>query len=198
MPRDFKKAEFKLRSTPSGQLARVEDLYRTITLGIPGTDMTPFSGQLSPDERRLLAEYVTTFSARYLNEEPPPAIEIPKEPPIDPAALARGAELYKKLQCAQCHGPAGRGDGESKELLDDMKHKVRSLDLTRSALKGGGARAIFRTISTGMNGAPMPAFADQASAAERWDLTHYLQSLGAPRGVLDYLFRDPAGRRPAP
>jgi mono/diheme cytochrome c family protein len=197
-PRDFRRGEFKLRTTPSGKLARLDDLYRTISAGIPGTDMPPWSGKLSPEERRLLAEYVTTFSPRYLNEDPPAPIEIPKEPPADRASIDRGQALFVKLQCPQCHGVSGRGDGVSKEMLDDTKHRVIALDLSRPMFKGGrGAPAVFRAISTGLSGSPMPSFFDLATANERWDLAHYVESLSGERSLFDYLFRDPAGRRTA-
>src|SRR5262249_23724140 len=51
-PRDFTRAEFKFRSTPSGSLARTDDLVRTIEQGLRGTSMMGWSRTLTKDEIR--------------------------------------------------------------------------------------------------------------------------------------------------
>jgi mono/diheme cytochrome c family protein len=44
----------------------------------------------------------------------------------------------------------------------------------------------------------MPSFGAALSPAERWDLSHYVLSLGHRRPTVDYLFRDPIGRSTPP
>ena len=41
-PRNFVEARFRLRSTPSGNLPTDVDLYRAVSLGMPGTPMPPW------------------------------------------------------------------------------------------------------------------------------------------------------------
>jgi cytochrome c oxidase cbb3-type subunit I/II len=38
---------------------------------------------------------------------------------------------------------------------------------------------IFRTMSTGLNGAAMPSFADNLTEEQRWAISYYILSLSA-------------------
>ena len=60
-PRDFTKALFKCRSTPSGTLPLDTDLYNTIGRGIHGSGM-PSWEPLLRQERADLVAYIKTFS----------------------------------------------------------------------------------------------------------------------------------------
>jgi cytochrome c oxidase cbb3-type subunit 2 len=194
-PRDFTRGEFKFRSTPSGSLARVEDLVRTISTGLSGTDMPAWAGTLTRDQIRTLAELVTTFSPRYAKEDPPPPLIIPPETPSNAASIERGKLLYKRLQCAQCHGEAGRGDGVSTK---NTRAQIKVADLSSGRYKGGhGAVAVYRAISTGLSGSAMPSFSALATSSELWDIAHFVESLHRSRGLIDYL-SDPVNRRSLP
>jgi len=46
-------------------------------------------------------------------------------------------------------------------------------------------RNIFRTFSTGLNGTPMPSFADNTSVDERWDIANYVNSLCEREGIIE-------------
>lgn len=50
-PRDFTRGIYKIRSTPSGQLPADRDLFRAITLGMPGSGMPAWKDKLSQQER---------------------------------------------------------------------------------------------------------------------------------------------------
>ena len=51
-------------------------------------------------------------------------------------------------------------------------------DLTEGHVKCGDKGSdIYRVFITGLNGTPMPSFADSISPAEAWDLVHFIQSL---------------------
>jgi mono/diheme cytochrome c family protein len=196
-PRDFTRGEFEFRTTSSGSLARIDDLARTISLGLRGTDMPAWSPTLGRDEIQLLAEFVTTFSPRYAKLDPPPPLNLVPETPADPASKARGKELYRKLQCAQCHGRTARGDGISNTVA--AATAARATDIASGRFKGGvGAPAIFRAIATGLSGTSMPSFLGLATQQDLWDVAHYVDSLKQPKGVLEYLFRDSAGRKSVP
>ena len=46
-------------------------------------------------------------------------------------------------------------------------------------MKGGSTgEDLYRVFMTGLNGTPMPSFADTIKPDEAWDLVHYMQSLG--------------------
>ncbi len=197
-PRDFTAGEFKFRTTPSGRRATLDDLVRTISVGIPGSEMPPFARRLRPEQRRLLAEYVSTLSPRALEAPPIERLAIPEPPPASLGSIERGRGLYAKLKCAQCHGTDGDGtDAEQTHLLDDWGSPVHATDLTRQYYKGGaGVRVVFRALSTGLSGSPMPAFT-QISDDERWDLARYVESLGRPT-VGDWLLDPDVGRRTTP
>lgn len=195
MPRDFTRGEYKFRLTPSGAPPRVEDLYRTISLGVAGTEMPPWREVLTEGQRRLLAEYVMGFAEidEESREEP---IAIGDPPPSTPETVARGKQLFEELQCGQCHGTGGRGDGPSvATMVDGWGKPIRPANLTLPYFKGGrGPKVIYRTIVTGLSGSPMPSFADLLPEEDRWALVHFVLSLTEEPGPLDYLFGDPAGR----
>jgi cbb3-type cytochrome oxidase cytochrome c subunit/mono/diheme cytochrome c family protein len=181
-PRVFTDGIFKLRSTPNGSLPTDADLYRTITMGIPGTAMPPWH-ELTEKERWYLVQYVKSFSDRFKDETPEPSIVIPPEPQNTPDSVARGKEVFKNMQCAECHGEAGKGDGPSAETLrDNWGNPIKPYDFTRGGqLKGGPApRDLYRAFSTGLDGTPMPSFADSLTPDQRWDLVHFIMSLSEP------------------
>jgi mono/diheme cytochrome c family protein len=189
-PRDFTRGEFKFRTTSSGRAPTAQDVLRTISVGIPGADMPAFKRRLTRDQRELLAQYVLAFSVKPFATQSAEAISIPAEPPGSPGSLVRGRELYEKLECAQCHGPDGDGNGAKEK-------SGRAADLTKGYYRGGrGIRVVFRTLSTGLSGSPMPAFL-QISDQERWDLARYVVSLSR-RGVGQWLLDPDVGRRSTP
>jgi cytochrome c oxidase cbb3-type subunit 2 len=198
-PRDFGLGEFKFRTTPSGRPPTTGDLFRTISLGLPGTEMPSFRRRLSPEQRRLMAEYVLTFSPRWIDSLATESIPMPPAPKSTPAAIERGRALYTKLKCAQCHGTNGDGsDATQKRLFDDWNALIQAYDLTRPYFKGGkGVAVIYRALTTGLSGSPMPAFVHVTSEEERWDLSFYVESLGES-GVGDWLFDPDVGRRSTP
>lgn len=189
-PRDFTRGELEFRSTPSGEPALEEDIVRTITLGLPGTDMPAWGHVIPPSERRVLARYVMSFSARFLTAELPRAVVISPETPADAASIARGKVLWGRFRCAQCHGTQGRADDSvSQRLVDDWGDPITAADLGRGVYKSGPTgRDLHRTLLTGLSGTPMPAFADLMGPTETWDLVHYVQSLAQPPGFFDRLF----------
>ena len=96
-----------------------------------------------------------------------------------------GKKLYEETGCVKCHGTLGRGDGPSAPTLkDDWGNPIRPADLAQSwTFRGGASREdIFRTMSTGFNGTPMPGFVDALTPEQRWAITDYIASLSGDRG----------------
>jgi len=183
-PRNFTLGSFKFRTTPSGSLPTDGDLYRTITRGVRWTAM-PTWHELPEKDRLSVIAYVKTFSPRWKEERPEPPIAVGEPPRPTRDLLARGKTLYAQAKCWECHGEGGRGDGPSADgLRDDSKFPIRPTDFTRGQFKAGGdVRDVYRTMTTGLDGTPMPSFADAMTDDERWAISYHVLSLSA--------FRDP-------
>ena len=184
-PRNFTTGKFKVRTTPNGALPTHQDLVNIIRRGMPYTSM-PAWPDLTDQEVANLAYYITTFSPDFTNpERVPKPVELPSAPASTSTSIEQGKKLYEETGCAKCHGAVGRGDGASAPTLkDDWDHPIRTADLTQSwTFRGGSTREdIFRTMSTGFNGTPMPAFVDGLSAEQRWAITDYIVSLSGNDG----------------
>lgn len=179
-PRNFTTGSFKIRSTPSGSPPLDEDLFHTITHGMPGSAMPAF-GFLSKEEQGALVAFVKKLAN--IKEKPERIIQLPPEPPQTAKTVAQGKELYTKMKCWECHGFEGRGDGpKARELVDDWGFPSPPNDFSRGIYKGGGGPSdIYMRFTTGLDGTPMPSFEDSLNEEERWALVHYVKSLGGPK-----------------
>lgn len=178
-PRDFTMGLFKCRSTPSGSIPLPTDLFDTISRGVHSTAM-PSWLPLTKQERADLIAYVMTFSARFKEEKPDAAVQIPPETPNTPDSIQRGKEQFQKLKCAECHGPEGRGNGPSAPSLRDVKgNPIVPYDFTTGErFKCGETnRDLFRIFMTGLDGTPMPSYSDYLKPDQAWDLVHFLRTL---------------------
>jgi cytochrome c oxidase cbb3-type subunit 2 len=178
-PRNFITGTFKFRTTPTGSLPTDGDLFRTVTRGIRGTAM-PSWHELPINDRLAAIAYIKTFSPYFAEEKPDPVLI--KDPPASsPALVARGKEIFQQAKCWECHGNTGKGDGPSAPgLKDDWGFPIRPADLTRGQFKAGpGVEDIFRTMSLGLSGTPMPSFAQAFSEEDRWALSYFVLSLSA-------------------
>ena len=196
-PRNFTLGVFKFRTTQSGSLPTDGDLYRTVTRGVRWTAM-PTWHELPDKERLAVVTFIKTFSSRWKDEQPEPAATITDPPKATPALVARGKDLYVKAKCFQCHGDGGKGDGVSApDLTDDLKFPIRPADFTRGQFKGGSTvRDIFRTMTLGLDGTPMPSFGDSMSEEERWAISYFVLSLSAWKDPLTgETLQIPAGAR---
>ena len=177
-PRDLTKGVYKFRSTPSGDLPTDDDLFRTISEGIPGTAMDSYKG-LPKTDLRALVMYLKALSPRFLKRPPGTPIVFPPAHLPTQEAVTRGLQLYRQMQCSACHGDEARGNGPlAQELTDPTGTPIRPADLTTESLKSGqGPQAIYRTIMTGLDGTPMPSYGDSLDPEEGWDLALYIFSL---------------------
>src|SRR6185369_12454342 len=123
-PRDFVAARYRLVSTWE-RVPTDQDLYDTITRGMPGSAM-PSWGHLTPEQRWGLVHYIKSLAEKPLVIRPSKApnadgsggqgvIQPPPQLPFDSAARTRALELYKDA-CASCHGATARGDGTEKQI----------------------------------------------------------------------------------
>ncbi len=184
-PRDFTAGKFKVRTTPNGALPTHQDLVNIIRRGMPYTSM-PAWPTLSDQEVSDLAYFIKTFSPDFSNaENVPKPVELPSAPSATNESVELGKKLYVETGCVKCHGTLGRGDGSSAPTLkDDWGHAIRAADLAQSwTFRGGPTREdIFRTMSTGFNGTPMPSFADSLQPEQRWAIADFIVSLSGSDG----------------
>jgi len=178
-PRDFVTALFRWRSTPTGTLPTDEDLYNTITRGVVDTVM-PTWKPLTPQARVDLLAYIKTFSPRWKTQKAGTPIPVPPEPAETIESVLHGRQLFDQMQCWKCHGPEGRGDGPSAPTLTDDKglpiKPYNFHDGTRFRC-GETNQDLYKIFMTGLDGTPMPSFADILKPIDAWDLVHFLRTL---------------------
>jgi cytochrome c oxidase cbb3-type subunit 2 len=180
-PRNLTRGIYMNRSTASGELPTDYDLYRTITTGLHNTAMPSFR-HMAQGDRWAVVQYIKTFSPRFddSTEYPLDVLNVGTEVLPSPQSLATGRALYLQMQCASCHGIRGQGDGPaSSTLADDFGNQIWPTDLTNpSNFKfGRSVLDIFRIFSTGLNGTPMPSYAQTLPDTARWHLANYVWSL---------------------
>jgi mono/diheme cytochrome c family protein len=106
-------------------------------------------------------------------------------PPMTEETIRLGAIAFQQQACTKCHGADGRGgrrpDVDPNNLpKDDWGHVAFAADLTSGMLHGGRRPIdVYRRISAGINGTPMPAFegAYRDSPETFWHLTHFIVSV---------------------
>jgi mono/diheme cytochrome c family protein len=178
-PRDLTKGRFKFRSTASGQVPTDADLTRTIVKGIPSTGMVP-QDHLSEGDVRAVIAFIKSLSPQFAGP-PPRVLAIPPAPLATPDAVTRGARVYVKGECAECHGKEARGDGPSAKDLS-----IKPSDLARRPLKSGETTLdLVRTLLTGLDGTPMPSYHQVLEDDEIWDLAYWLHARGGPPETTD-------------
>jgi len=200
-PRNFNQGTFKFRHTASGELplfdakkpvAGQNDLFDTVTHGLPGSAMPPWEGILTEEQRLQVLAFVTTQlvkDRKFTDKETETQTvlnmdEIAKTKiNSSPESIEKGKQLFVDKKCFECHGVEGRGDGNAFNLKDDWGFAIQPAD-QRKCWNFRGSRQdpynpmnIFRTFSTGVNGTPMPSFADSTTIEERWHLANFVQSL---------------------
>ena len=179
LPRNFVAATFKCRSTPTGTLPTDEDLFDAITRGFYTTYM-PSWVTLTNQQRADLVAFIKTVSPRWKNEKAGAPIKVPAEPALTVDSVKHGKELFTKLECWKCHGQEGRGDGPSAATLTDSNDQpIRPYNFAAGTrFKCGETNSdLYKIFMTGLDGTPMPAFADTMKPEEAWDLVHYLRTL---------------------
>ena len=198
-PRNFNQGTFKIRHTASGELPLFDakkpipgqnDLFETVTHGLPGSAMPPWEGILTDEQRLQVLSFVTTQLVKDRKftdkqSESQTVLQLSELKPIAQSeeSLKKGAELIVEKKCVECHGMEGRGDGNAFNLKDDWGFSIQPANWHKCWNFRGSRQDpynvtnIFRTFSTGVNGTPMPSFADNTTVEERWHIANFVNSL---------------------
>ncbi len=179
LPRNFVAATFKCRSTPTGTLPTDEDLYDSVGRGFNNSNM-PAWNSLTKQQRADMVAFIKTFSPRWKTDKPGDPIHVPAESAVTLDSIKHGKELFTKLECWKCHGQEGRGDGPSAATLTDSNDQpIRPYNFAAGSRFKCGAtnHDLYKIFMTGLDGTPMPSFADVIKPEDAWDLVHYLRTL---------------------
>lgn len=124
--------------------------------------------------------------------------------------VAAGKQAFLTRGCSKCHGEDGRGQTKDNRGTDGWGFPTRAADLTSGMLHGGNRPVdIYRRIYGGINGTPMPSFANVLKEEPEtiWNLVAYVMSISGrrrmgevpPPGALNpYLPRDAAASAETP
>ncbi|MCX6552646.1 MAG: c-type cytochrome [Acidobacteria bacterium] len=178
-PRDFTRGMYKFRSTQSGSIPSDDDLDRAIAGGMPGTAMPAWKGMLTDSQITALVGYVKHFSPRFATDQPAP-IKASQPVPPTPDSIDKGKAAFGALACGACHGDNGTGAGAvTAGMKDDWGNDIKAAVLNEPWTFRGGSTAtdIYLRIKTGIDGTPMPSFADTASDQDIWNVANYVVSI---------------------
>ena len=207
-PRNFIQGTFKIRTTDSGELPMEADLITTVRNGLQGSAMPAWGEFLSEDEIFAVVEFVKTLvQDRDFDDTEDEEVFVqdfgtnpwgttgPYHLGVPQVDIDAGKEIFTKNKCFECHGGEGRGDGNP-TMKDDWGFPIVAADWQQCWNFRGARRDPFnpfhivRTISTGMNGTPMPNFKDQITVEDRWKIAAFVNSL-CPRKKIDLLTNKP-------
>ncbi len=140
--------------------------------------------QFAWDEEELpdLEETADIILGRWSPQAARPVYPATPEPPMTEETVARGKEIFASSSggsCSSCHGEGGRGDGPAAaDFLDDWGYPIVPRDLTTGVFRAGSESAdLYRSIVTGINGTPMPAYGGSIDPEDIWCIVHFIQSL---------------------
>lgn len=104
----------------------------------------------------------------------PKAYQEAKNPLPDSAKNIDAGELLFKEQCVSCHGKAGIGNGEAGNELNPKPANIAFIMDKPIATDA----FLFWSISEGgvPLGTAMPAFKEQLTKEQRWQIIHYLRT----------------------
>jgi mono/diheme cytochrome c family protein len=212
-PRNFIQGTFKIRTTDSGQLPLESDLVQTVKNGLTGSAMPPWGEVLNDDEVVAVVNFVKTLVQDRNFDDADEEVQVQEVGPmpwktssgksegynqylgVPQDAIEAGKQIFQKNKCWECHGGEGRGDGNP-TMKDDWGFPIVAADWQQCWNFRGARRDFYnpfnivRTISTGLNGTPMPNFREQITVEDRWKLAAFVSSL-CPRKKIDKLTNKP-------
>ena len=152
-------------NSPDVREKEKEELYHTISEGVPGTMMTGWVNALEPAEIESLVSFLLNWDViegEGLHLSPPEPVHVDLDNPEE--VLALGERLFSTT-CSACHGENGSGGtGPALNSLQVLTNKTDE-QIANTIIQGG-----HRPNST------MPAFGDRMTSIEIDALVDYIRS----------------------
>jgi len=182
-PRDFSMGVYKYKTSQAKDMVVMdEDIFKRISLGMPGTGMPAWSDMLSETDRWDLVAFVKSLTDMF--EEPPTKLDYSGKIKSSPESIEKGKKAFQEAKCFECHGQTGKGS-LIKKLKEDSGKRVWPRNLTKPwTFRGGTAvEDIYSRVTNGIPNTPMPSFFAETtgkgklSEEDRWNVANYVRSL---------------------
>ena len=141
-------------------------------------DMADSDSAVNSDE--VKSDLIPAVLTRWSEAEAAEVLPASPQPRFTPEFVERGKKAFLTRGCSKCHGEDGRGQTADNRGADAWGFQTRAADLTSGMLHGGNRPIdIYRRIYNGINGTPMPSFANVLKDEPEtvWDLVSYVLSL---------------------
>ena len=164
--------EYVLALTMRGELERLLASYA-------------YEDEELPDEEGL-QETVDEILAAWEDSSSKIVMPVTVMPPMTEESVRIGHEIFLGKACNKCHGKFGRGGsiGNVEIGKDAWGNEGSAADLSSGMFRGGNRPLdIYRRISSGINGTPMPSFKKtfQDNPDDIWHLVHFIKATGNRR-----------------
>ncbi|MBS0206089.1 MAG: c-type cytochrome [Planctomycetes bacterium] len=137
------------------------------------------------DPEVVESDLVPAVLNRWLQSESSEVFPVTPQPRFTQEHVERGQKAFLSKGCSKCHGDDGRGQTlDNFGKTDAWGFHTRAADLTSGMLHGGNRPLdIYRRIYNGINGTPMPSFANALKEEPDtiWDLVAYALSVSNRR-----------------
>ncbi|MCA8996589.1 MAG: c-type cytochrome [Planctomycetaceae bacterium] len=157
------------------------------------TSIAEFDEEVDPEV--IQDEVVPVIESQWNTAKGNEIVPMTTQPVFTMDHVKRGKEAFLSKGCSKCHGDDGRGQTKENlagDLKDTWGHVTRAADLTSGMLHGGQRPIdVYKRIYAGINGTPMPGFANafKEEPDTIWDLVAFVLSVSNRRRM---------GERPAP
>jgi mono/diheme cytochrome c family protein len=131
----------------------------------------------SVDEQTVKDELIPAVLTRWTDAEGAEVLPAIPQPRFTREHVERGKKAFLTKGCSKCHGEDGRGQTAENRGNDAWGFPTRAADLTSGMLRGGNRPLdVYRRIYDGVNGTPMPSFANALKEEPEtvWDLVAYV------------------------
>ncbi len=109
------------------------------------------------------------------------SLPVPPEPAATPELLARGKQVYSQ-NCAACHGEKGDGQGMCSAFLIPRPRNFTTAHFRLRSTPSGSLPTdadLFRVVSLGVIGTPMPPWKWLLDESDRWAVIDYIKTFSA-------------------
>ncbi|HYG21367.1 MAG TPA: c-type cytochrome [Verrucomicrobiae bacterium] len=141
---------------------------------VTGCDSSNTTSKTSPSAKQLASALKPSAAAKPTLMDVP----VPPKPAVTAELLEHGKKLYGQ-NCLACHGTKGDGNGDAAAFLlpkprdfVDANYRLR----TTATGKLPTDEDLYRSVSFGMTGTPMPGWKHFLSEDERWAVVEYIKT----------------------